>query len=104
MTCKQALRQFPKLPGESNNKWFKRLSEITGLHKNSLNRYFYTKRKFFYLAILLLSLLLGAGDIMASILLCLPLFGLYESGILIIRLFTRKSAEEDLPADTEEDL
>jgi hypothetical protein len=46
MTCKQALRQFPKLAGESNNKWFKRLSEITGLHKNSLNRYFYTKRKF----------------------------------------------------------
>ena len=50
--------------------------------------YFSTKRKFFYPAILVLSLLFAAGDLMAAILLCLPLFALYESGILIIRVFT----------------
>jgi sec-independent protein translocase protein TatC len=49
--------------------------------------YFSEQRKFAYLAILLLSVLLGAGDLMAAVLLCLPLFGLYESGILIIRFF-----------------
>jgi sec-independent protein translocase protein TatC len=52
--------------------------------------YFSAKRKFFYPAILVLSILLAAGDLMAAILLCLPLFALYEAGILIIRLFTRK--------------
>jgi sec-independent protein translocase protein TatC len=61
--------------------------------------YFSTKRKYFYPAILLLSLLLAAGDLMAAVLLCLPLFALYESGILIIRLFTRKQKHsEETPA------
>lgn len=50
--------------------------------------YFAARRKYFYPAILLLAFLLAAGDIMAAVLLCLPLFALYESGILIIRLFT----------------
>jgi sec-independent protein translocase protein TatC len=58
--------------------------------------YFSTKRKYFYPAILVLSVLLAAGDLMAAILLCLPLFALYESGILIIRLFTRKQEDTDL--------
>ena len=58
--------------------------------------YFSTKRKYFYPAILLLSLLLAAGDLMAAILLCLPLFALYEAGILIIRLFTRKPENSDM--------
>lgn len=57
--------------------------------------YFSTKRKYFYPAILLLSVLLAAGDIMAAALLCLPLFALYESGILIIKLFTRKPENKD---------
>ena len=57
--------------------------------------YFSTKRKYFYPAILLLSVLLAAGDIMAAILLCLPLFALYESGILIIKLFTGKPENKD---------
>ncbi len=57
--------------------------------------YFSTKRKYFYPAILLLSVLLAAGDIMAATLLCLPLFALYESGILIIKLFTGKSENKD---------
>ena len=57
--------------------------------------YFSTKRKYSYPAILVLSVLLAAGDFMAAILLCLPLFALYEAGILIIRLFTKKSEKSD---------
>jgi sec-independent protein translocase protein TatC len=57
--------------------------------------YFSTKRKYYYPAILVLSVLLAAGDLMAAILLCLPLFALYESGIIIIRLFTRKIDDAD---------
>ena len=57
--------------------------------------YFSTKRKYFYPAILVLSVLLAAGDLMAAILLCLPLFALYEAGILIIRLFTKKPENND---------
>ena len=57
--------------------------------------YFSTKRKFFYPAILVLSLLFAAGDLMAAILLCLPLFALYESGILIIRVFTGDKRHND---------
>jgi len=57
--------------------------------------YFSTRRKFFYPAILVLSMLFAAGDLMAAILLCLPLFALYESGILIIRLFTGDKTRTD---------
>jgi len=57
--------------------------------------YFFIKRKYAYLVMLLFSFLLGAGDLMAAILLCLPLFALYESGILIIRLFTREPDKPD---------
>lgn len=57
--------------------------------------YFTKQRKFAYLAILLLSVLLGAGDLMAAILLCLPLFALYESGLLTIRFFSGKPASQD---------
>jgi sec-independent protein translocase protein TatC len=56
-------------------------------------KHFSDKRGFFYLAILILSVLLAAGDLMAAILLCLPLFGLYEAGILIIRIFARQKEE-----------
>lgn len=61
--------------------------------------YFRRKRLYFYLAILLLSILLAAGDLMAAVLLCLPLFALYESGILIIRIFPGKAAVDDTLAD-----
>lgn len=61
-------------------------------------KYFSEKRTFFYLAILILSVLLAAGDFMGAILLCLPLFGLYEAGILIIRLFSREKKDEKNPA------
>jgi sec-independent protein translocase protein TatC len=57
--------------------------------------YFTTKRKYSYPAILVLSVLLAAGDLMAAILLCLPLFALYEAGILIILLFTKKPEKSD---------
>jgi sec-independent protein translocase protein TatC len=57
--------------------------------------YFSTNRKYSYPAILLLSVLLAAGDIMAAVLLCLPLFALYESAILITRLFTSNSESND---------
>jgi sec-independent protein translocase protein TatC len=69
---------------------------------NWVNRnYFSTNRKYFYLAILLLSVLLAAGDFMAAVLLCLPLFALYETGILIIRLFTKKSGNNDAMSSDE---
>ena len=56
--------------------------------------YFSSKRKYFYPAILVLSVLLAAGDLMAATLLCLPLFALYEAGIMIIRLFGRQNANK----------
>jgi sec-independent protein translocase protein TatC len=65
-------------------------------------KHFSDKRGFFYLAILMLSVLLAAGDLMAAILLCLPLFGLYEAGILIIRMFARQK-EETNPAGNDQD-
>ena len=46
MTCKEALISNPKLANESNNKWFKRVAELTGLHHKSLNKYYYTNREF----------------------------------------------------------
>lgn len=52
--------------------------------------YFRSKRIYFYLAIIVLSFLLTAGDFMATALLAIPLFGLYEAGIFLTALFTRK--------------
>jgi len=65
--------------------------------------YFSRQRRYFYPAILLLSFLLAAGDLMAAILLCLPLFALYETGILISRLFRGKSEESDTPPGDPDD-
>lgn len=66
--------------------------------------YFSTKRKYFYPAILLLAFLLAAGDIMAATLLCLPLYALYESGILIIKLFTRDpQISDEQPVEPDSD-
>lgn len=53
--------------------------------------YFRKKRIYFYGAITLLSFLLTAGDIMATVLLTIPLFILYEAGIFLMRLFQKKS-------------
>ncbi len=51
---------------------------------------FRQKRIYFYIAILILSFLLTAGDIMGCALLALPLFGLYEAGILLTAIFAKK--------------
>ncbi|MHB1015153.1 MAG: twin-arginine translocase subunit TatC [Desulfurivibrionaceae bacterium] len=53
--------------------------------------YFARQRKYFYLAILVLAFLLTAGDVLSAGLLAVPLFGLYEAGILISRPFKGKA-------------
>jgi sec-independent protein translocase protein TatC len=55
--------------------------------------YFRRKRSYFYVAILVLSFLLTAGDLMATALLAIPLFLLYEAGIFLTALFTQKSVK-----------
>ncbi len=52
--------------------------------------YFRRKRTYFYVAIVVLSFLLTAGDLMATALLAIPLFLLYEAGIFLTALFNRK--------------
>lgn len=56
--------------------------------------YFRTKRIYFYAVIVVLSFLLTAGDFMATALLAIPLFALYESGIILLRLLIRENPEE----------
>jgi len=51
---------------------------------------FRKQRLYFYLAIIGLSFLLTAGDIISTALLAMPLVILYESGILIMAIFLRK--------------
>lgn len=53
--------------------------------------YFRRKRIYFYMAIVVLSFLLTAGDFMATVLMAFPLFLLYEAGIFLSALFNRKS-------------
>jgi sec-independent protein translocase protein TatC len=52
--------------------------------------YFRRKRIYFYMAIVVLSFLLTAGDFMATALMAVPLFLLYEAGIFLSALFNRK--------------
>ncbi|MBU4235179.1 MAG: twin-arginine translocase subunit TatC [Proteobacteria bacterium] len=49
--------------------------------------YFRQKRISFYAAIVVLAFLLTAGDFMATAMLAIPLFGLYEAGIFLTVLF-----------------
>ena len=53
--------------------------------------YFIEKRKFAYLGILIFSFLLTVGDPFATVLLAAPLVGLYEAGVLVMRIFLRDS-------------
>ena len=53
--------------------------------------YFSTRRTWFYIAIMVLSFLLATGELTATVLLCLPLFLLYEAGIVAGRVFKGKS-------------
>jgi sec-independent protein translocase protein TatC len=55
------------------------------------SKYFRNKRWYFYIGITILSFLLTAGDLMATVLLAIPLILLYEIGILLIILFQRKA-------------
>lgn len=52
--------------------------------------YFRKKRMYFYIAIIVMSFLLTAGDFMATGLLAIPLFFLYEAGIFLSLLFNKK--------------
>lgn len=52
--------------------------------------YFRSKRMYFYIAIMVLSFLLTAGDFMATALLAIPLFVLYEAGIFLSKMFNKK--------------
>lgn len=64
--------------------------------------YFRQKRWYFYIAIVIVSFLLSAGDFMATALLSLPLFGLYEAGILLSTIFGKNktsSAEKEQETD-----
>lgn len=54
--------------------------------------YFRSKRLYFYGAIVLLAFLLTAGDFMATGLLSVPLFFLYEAGIFLTTFFGKKKA------------
>ncbi len=49
--------------------------------------YFIRQRVYFYLAILVLAFLLTAGDLFSAMLLAIPLLGLYELGIVVMRIF-----------------
>jgi sec-independent protein translocase protein TatC len=55
--------------------------------------HFRKKRTYFYIAILVLSFLLTAGDLTATVLLSFPLFGLYESGIIACKIFIKNKQE-----------
>lgn len=54
-------------------------------------KYFRSKRLYFYGAIIFLAFLLSAGDFMATALLAVPLFFLYEAGIFLTALLGKKS-------------
>ncbi len=55
--------------------------------------YFRRKRLYFYGAIIVTAFLLTAGDFMATGLLSVPLFGLYEAGIFLTALFGKNTTK-----------
>jgi sec-independent protein translocase protein TatC len=59
-------------------------------------KYFRSKRLYFYGAIVFMAFLLTAGDFMATGLLAIPLFLLYEAGIFLTALFGKKAADINL--------
>ncbi|MCL7489081.1 MAG: twin-arginine translocase subunit TatC [Desulfobulbaceae bacterium] len=60
------------------------------------SNYFRTKRMYFYIAIVVLAFLLTTGELMATALLSFPLFGLYETGILLSRIFGKKKRSKNV--------
>ncbi len=58
--------------------------------------YFKKNRMYFYIAIVVLAFLLTAGEITATVLLALPLFGLYEAGVISAKVFGKeKEADQE---------
>lgn len=57
--------------------------------------YFSKRRIYFYIAIVVLAFLLTAGDFMATALLAIPLFFLYEAGLFLLKLFPKKESVEE---------
>ncbi len=55
--------------------------------------HFQSKRKYFYIGIVVLSFLLTAGDVVATVMLAGPLFGLYEAGIIAGKVFSSSKKE-----------
>lgn len=55
--------------------------------------YFRSKRLYFYAAIVAMAFLLTAGDFMATGLLAIPLFFLYEAGIFLTAIFGKKKTK-----------
>jgi len=56
--------------------------------------HFRKKRTYFYIAIVVLSFLLTTGELTATTLLSLPLFALYEAGIIAGRVFGGKKTKQ----------
>ncbi len=54
-------------------------------------RYFRKNRKFAYIAMYLMSVMMVPTDLFSQLLLCLPLAGVYEAGILLSSLFSAGS-------------
>jgi sec-independent protein translocase protein TatC len=61
--------------------------------------HFARKRLTFYIAIVVLSFLLASGELTATVLLSLPLFALYEAGILAGRVFAGRPVIAPPPQD-----
>jgi len=57
--------------------------------------YFRSKRLYFYAAIVAMAFLLTAGDFMATGLLAVPLFFLYEAGIFLTSIFGKKATSSN---------
>ncbi len=57
-----------------------------------VDRYYFSRqRKYYYIAIAVVSFVLAAGDLMSTLLLVFPLIFLYELGLVVIRVFIGKS-------------
>ena len=64
------------------------LMVVTGRTGMVDRKYFSQKRWVFYVAILVLAFLLTVGDLLSTLLLAVPLFGLYEAGVLVMKIFS----------------
>jgi len=64
--------------------------------------YFKTKRLYFYIAIVMMAFMLTAGEFMGTALLSIPLFGLYETGILLSRIFVKTKKADEAEEQEEE--